>query len=112
RWAYTQPVVEIDNRQANFSLSTGQQFLAADGDIASRALYNPYYKGFEPRLGAAWRPTDRWVVRGGYGISQYMEGNRANLRLPLNPPFFFGPAGTYDAPPRRRTPASAVPRPP
>jgi hypothetical protein len=97
RWAYTQPVTEIDNRQANFSLSTGQQVLAADGDIASRALYNPYYKGFEPRLGAAWRPTDRWVVRGGYGISQYMEGTGANLRLPLNPPFFFESAVTYDA---------------
>jgi hypothetical protein len=31
-------------------------------------------KGFEPRLGAAWRLNDRWVLRGGYGISQYMEG--------------------------------------
>jgi hypothetical protein len=29
------------------------------------------------------------VFRGGYGITQYMEGTGANLRLPLNPPFFF-----------------------
>jgi outer membrane receptor protein involved in Fe transport len=89
RWAYTQPLVEKDNRQSNFSLQTGQQILPAEGDRESRALYKPYKKGFEPRLGAAWRPSDRWVLRGGYGISQYMEGTGANLRLPLNPPFFF-----------------------
>ena len=97
RWAYTQPVVEEDNRQGNFSLTTGQEVIAADGDRQSRALYQPYYKGFEPRLGLAWRPDDRWVLRGGYGISQYMEGTGANLRLPLNPPFFFESAATYDA---------------
>jgi hypothetical protein len=97
RWAYTQPVVEVDNRQANFSLTTGQEVIAADGDRASRALYNPYYKGFEPRLGLAWRATDALVLRGGYGISQYMEGTGANLRLPLNPPFFFESAVAYDA---------------
>ena len=28
-------------------------------------------------------------MRGAYGITQYMEGTGANLRLPLNPPFFF-----------------------
>ena len=89
RWAYTQPVVEKDNRQGNFDLTTGQEILAADGSRESRALYKAYKKGFEPRLGVAWRPGDRWVLRGGYGISQYMEGTGANLRLPLNPPFFF-----------------------
>ena len=36
------------------------------------------------------------MVRGGYGISQFMEGTGANLRLPLNPPFFFESAVTYD----------------
>ena len=36
------------------------------------------------------------VVRGAYGISQFMEGTGANLRLPLNPPFFFESAVNYD----------------
>ena len=35
-------------------------------------------------------------MRGGYGISQFMEGTGANLRLPLNPPFFFESAVAYD----------------
>jgi len=96
RWAYTSPLVEKDNRQSNFNLQTGLQTFAKDGSIEDRALYAPYYKGFEPRLGFAWHPTERWVFRGGYGISQYMEGTGANLRLPLNPPFFFESAVTYD----------------
>ena len=32
-------------------------------------------------------------MRGAYGISQYMEGTGANLRLPLNPPGFFESVG-------------------
>jgi hypothetical protein len=97
RWAYTQPVVEEDNRQSNFDLRTGQQILARDGDRESRSLYRAYKKGFEPRLGFAFRPATRWVVRGGYGITQYMEGTGANLRLPLNPPHFFESFVQYDA---------------
>ena len=96
RWAYTQPLVEMDNRQANFDLSTGQQIFTRNGDRAGRALYEPYSRGFEPRLGLAWRGGERWVVRGGYGISQYMEGTGANLRLPLNPPYFFESNVNYD----------------
>jgi hypothetical protein len=97
RWAYTSPLVEEDNRQSNFDLQTGEQIFAQDGSLESRALYKPYYKGFEPRLGAAWRVGDRLVFRGAYGISQFMEGTGANLRLPLNPPFFFESAVSYDS---------------
>jgi len=96
RWAYTSPLVEQDNRQTNFNLATGAQTFAGDGSLEDRALYQPYYNGWEPRLGAAWRLAERWVVRGGYGISQFMEGTGANLRLPLNPPFFFESAVNYD----------------
>ena len=96
RWAYTSPLVEKDNRQSNFDLVTGTQIFAQDGSTEERALYNPYYKGFEPRLGAAWRVSEHLVFRGAYGISQFMEGTGANLRLPLNPPFFFESSVNYD----------------
>lgn len=96
RWAYTSPLVEKDNRQSNFDLVTGEQIFARDGSIEERALYKPYYNGWEPRLGAAWSATDRLVLRGAYGITQFMEGTGANLRLPLNPPFFFESAVSYD----------------
>ena len=94
RWGYTSPLVEKDDRQANFSLVNAEQQLAGQNGN-SRALYEPYYKGWEPRLGAAYRVGDKWVFRGGYGITQYMEGTGANLRLPLNPPFFFESEVTY-----------------
>ncbi|HEX2340669.1 MAG TPA: carboxypeptidase regulatory-like domain-containing protein, partial [Vicinamibacterales bacterium] len=80
RWAYTSPFVEKDDRQANFDLSTGQIRLAGQNGN-SRALYKPFYNGWEPRVGLAYRTTDRWVLRGAYGIAQYMEGTGANLRL-------------------------------
>ena len=102
RWAYTSPLIEKDNRQSNFDVApplgngTGVQTFAQDGSTEDRALYKPFYGGWEPRLGFAWRPTDRWVVRGGYGISQYMEGTGSNLRLPMNPPFFFESNVVYD----------------
>jgi outer membrane receptor protein involved in Fe transport len=99
RWAYTSPLVEKNDRQSNFDVAppfgngTGLQTFASDGN---RALYDAYYKGFEPRVGFAWTASDKLVVRGGYGISQFMEGTGANLRLPLNPPFFFESNVNYD----------------
>lgn len=95
RWAYSSPLVEKDDRQANFDLTNAQQlFPGRDGK--SRALYHAYYHGWEPRLGLAYRPAERWVLRGGYGMSQSMEGTGANLRLTLNPPFFFESQARYD----------------
>src|SRR5229473_2610689 len=99
RWEYTQPVYEVNDQQANVNLQTGQELFAGKNGN-SRALYNPYWKQFEPRLGLAWTPgmlKDKLVVRAGYGITSYMEGTGANLRLPLNPPFFFESAVTFDA---------------
>ena len=59
RWAYTSPLVEKDNRQSNFDVrrsgGPAQQTFAKDGSTVDRALYNSYYKGFEPRLGVAWK---------------------------------------------------------
>jgi hypothetical protein len=96
RWGNTTPLVEKDDRQANFSLTNAEQQIAGQNGN-SRALYEPYYKGWEPRVGFAYRKGENWVFRGAYGITQYMEGTGANLRLPLNPPFFFESNAVYDA---------------
>jgi hypothetical protein len=95
RWAYTSPVVEKDDRQANFDLTNAAHLIAGQNGN-SRALYDPFYNGWEPRLGFAYRQGERWVYRGGYAVSQYMEGTGANQRLPLNPPFFFESQVDYD----------------
>jgi hypothetical protein len=94
-WEYLSPWVEKDDRQSNIDLRTGQLLLAGrDGN--SRALYDAYYGGFEPRVGGAWTPNDQWVVRGAFGIVQYMEGTGKNLRLTQNPPGNFEGQRTFD----------------
>jgi hypothetical protein len=89
RWEYHTPLVEVKDRQSNFDEFTGQLELAGkDGN--SRALYNGFKKDFQPRVGFAWTPAmlnKKYVVRGAYTISSFMEGTGTNLRLPLNPPF-------------------------
>src|SRR5262249_23711577 len=60
RWAYTSPVVEKDNRQANIDLQTGQEILAKDGSMEDRALHTPYYNGFEPRVGLPRSASERF----------------------------------------------------
>jgi hypothetical protein len=94
-WEFNSPWVEKDDRQSNIDLRTGQLILAGQNGN-SRALYDAYYGGFEPRLGFAWTPSDKWVVRGAFGIVQYMEGTGKNLRLTQNPPGNFEGRRVFD----------------
>jgi hypothetical protein len=90
RWEYDQALYEVNNKQANINIVTGAiTYAGVNG--ASRALYDPFWGGFMPRIGFAFSPDrfhDHFVIRGGYAITNFMEGTGANLRLTLNPPFF------------------------
>jgi len=97
RWEYHTPLVEVKDRQSNFEPFSGRLLLAGkDGN--SRALYEPFKKDFQPRVGFAWSPAfiNNFVVRGAYTISSFMEGTGTNLRLPLNPPFNVENEARYD----------------
>ncbi len=99
RWEYITPIYEVADRQVNVNTFTGQLLYAGKADIG-RALYRPYRKSFMPAVGLAWNPDlfkNKLVVRAGYRFSTFLEGTGANLRLPLNPPFFFESDVTYDA---------------
>ena len=53
-----------------------------------------------PTVGIAWTPDsfkNKWWSRAGYRFSNFLEGTGANLRLPLNPPFFIESNVNYDA---------------
>jgi len=97
RWEYHTPLVEVKDRQSNFEPFSGRLLLAGQNG-ASRALYEPFKKDFQPRVGFAWTPMNRFVVRGAYTISSFMEGTGTNLRLPLNPPFNFEYEAIYSQP--------------
>jgi outer membrane receptor protein involved in Fe transport len=89
RWEYHSPLVEVKDRQSNFSPYDGTLELAGQGGN-SRALYKPFKKDFQPRIGFAYTPKalgSKTVFRGAYTISSFMEGTGTNLRLPMNPPF-------------------------
>jgi hypothetical protein len=86
RWEFDQPIYETNNKMANVNMDTLQiEYAGVDGN--SRALYDADYTQFQPRFGFAYQLQPRLVVRAGYGISSYLEGTGANLRLTQNPPF-------------------------
>jgi len=84
----------------NINTYTGQLLYADQDTDYGRALYKPYKKSFMPNLGFAWTPpgfNNKFVIRAGYRFSTFLEGTGANLRLPLNPPFFAETDVVYDA---------------
>jgi hypothetical protein len=86
RYEFDQPIFEVNNKEANLNLNTAAiEYAGVDGN--SRALYDPTYNNIMPRIGFAYQVKPRFVVRGGYGITTYLEGTGANLRLTQNPPF-------------------------
>jgi hypothetical protein len=80
------------------NLTTGA-VLDAGVNGNSRALYNGFWGGFMPRVGFAFSPdrfNGKFVVRGGFGMTNFLEGTGANLRLTLNPPFFIDSSSQSD----------------
>lgn len=86
RWEFFQPIYEVNNKEVNVDPDTlALQFAGKDGN--SRALYDPTRTNFEPRIGFAYQADPRWVVRGGYGVTNYLEGTGTALRLTQNYPY-------------------------
>jgi hypothetical protein len=88
RYEFSTPPREEDNRFANFDPATGGMIFATDGGIFDRALIHPDRDNLAPRLGFAYSPNDRWVIRGAYGVfySHTVRQGREGL-LGFNPPF-------------------------
>jgi hypothetical protein len=57
---------ETHDRLSNFDPATGGLLIA--GQNTSERLVNTDFKDIAPRVGLAWSPNDRTVIRAGYGI--------------------------------------------
>jgi hypothetical protein len=72
RWDYQTPVTELYNRMVNLQIAPN--FTAVTpiqaGGANPAALVNPDRNNFSPRLGIAWRPSEKrsTVFRAGYGL--------------------------------------------
>ncbi|MGA7886551.1 MAG: TonB-dependent receptor, partial [Acidobacteriaceae bacterium] len=83
RYELTTPRGDKDaSNNVNFDLLTGTPEIGTNYDT---------YTGidnFQPRIGLSWQPgwDKNTVVRLGYGISTYMEGNGVNNMAVINPP--------------------------
>jgi outer membrane receptor protein involved in Fe transport len=69
RWEFATPLVDRDNNWSNFNPANDTMTRATGGSLYNRALVNPNYKNFGPRVGLAYNFTQKTVVRAGYGIS-------------------------------------------
>src|SRR5215470_4799448 len=69
RYEFATPQYDRDNHMANYDPATNSLVYAKDGSLADRALVNPSYKNFAPRLGLAYSITPKTVIRAGYGVS-------------------------------------------
>jgi hypothetical protein len=80
--------MDKNDQVSNFDPETGTMIFAKDGSVFDRALIHPDRNNFAPRIGFAYAPWSRLVVRGGYGVffTHTVRQGREGL-LGFNPPY-------------------------
>jgi hypothetical protein len=78
RWSTESPFHTAHGMESNFSPATVDPVSGKMGAIVhpTGGLSQRSLRDFQPRIGFAWHPLDRWVVRGGFGI------NTIDIRFP------------------------------
>jgi len=117
RYEYVSPFTEVNNLIANLDLSPGVlnpalplgatpvvpiepgQAGPYNGPLPA-SLVRPDRNNFAPRIGFAWKPFSKTVVRGGYGIN-YNTGAYQGIaqQLALQPPFSVAATNIEPLPP-------------
>ncbi len=99
RYEYDQRWNEVHNRVGNVILSGPQMGTveyagavpagAPAGSVVcdNISCYQATKNQIQPRVGFAYQATSRFVLRGGYGITSFFEGDANNQRLTYQSPF-------------------------
>ncbi len=89
RWEYFTPVSEKYGNLSNFILGPGQNALTDLRLKVGGNLYNASKNNWSPEFGFAWRPdpnSQKFVVRGGFGIGYNRMEEAITLNGRSNPP--------------------------
>jgi len=99
RWEFATPIWERDNQWSNFDPVTNTLVRATPGSLYNRALVNPDYKDFGPRIGLAYSPDSKTSFRAGYGISYDFFNRPGSAMEDINGPLaIFGVINQAGAP--------------
>ncbi len=93
RWEYFSPVSEKYGNISNPILGTGQDPLTGLRLKVGGDLYNASTNNWGPQFGFAWRPnpaSQRFVVRGGFGVGYNRMQEAVTLNGRSNPPLVAG----------------------
>ncbi len=89
---------------SNYNIDNNTLEITGFGDISSKVGVRNYYKNFAPRVGAAFRFSDKTVIRAGFGTTIIpFPDNRYAFNFPVkqnnqfNPPNQFATAGSMAA---------------
>ena len=99
RWEFDQPMYEVHNKLSDINPATGALELAGQSGNSS-SLYASTKDDIDPRIGFAWNPDmlhKKLVLRGGFGITTYMDYNLLHNHVG-NAPFHIGIAATATTP--------------
>jgi hypothetical protein len=85
RWEYFPVPTRPDRGIERYDVATGKVLLCGVGSVPDDCGIETSKKRFGPRIGLAYRPTNKWVVRAGYGLTndpyEAMELIRANYPI-------------------------------